>query len=161
MALRRPDRRSGAPPHKAPPRAAGARRHQRRCCRRATLSFHTLGRTWLTRKRQNEPDRQTTGSSKARRTRLPMVVGAAARQSLRADRKDSGALGEPRAQRRGHGRGGSAMPPWPEQRGSAVLPAARRARPLSQDSEPKSACAARCTSARPLAAAPAASVRPF
>jgi len=39
MALRRPNRRSGAPPHKAPPRAAGARRHQRRCCRLATLSF--------------------------------------------------------------------------------------------------------------------------
>lgn len=39
MALRRPNRRSGAPPHKAPPRAAGARRHQPRCCRLATLSL--------------------------------------------------------------------------------------------------------------------------
>lgn len=53
---------------------------------------------------------------------------------------------------------GAAMAGTARQR---CLPRARRAPPLRRDSEPKSACAANKNSARPLAAAPAASVRPF
>lgn len=110
---------------KAPPRAAGARRHQRRCCRPATLSFHA--RSDVTDdelpRNHDDPVRQTPGPSKARRTRLAMIVGLAARQGRQADRKDDGALGETQAERRAHGCGGSDMAtPWPEQRGSAVNP---------------------------------------